>query len=398
MIKRVLFRDLDVSVLNLNKVLDEARRKDTTGFLKVVYWSKDDYLLFYEGKPYKALSFSPDGIRRVHPPEEFRIESKEGVASFFETTIDDLVGIIEYRHDVEKDGALVFFPFGTPIQEPVSVSFLDINKEFLLAQRSHLDGYVALFTEESLFGIVVFQGGFPVAVFGGDGSFRDRAVNYINANLIPAKSFMSMYTLEPEVLSFFYSLHSDNVRRIEEGFKTYKEAQEAVSKDKRDAIVVVEGEGIHRYDLFFKGYLVESLIKDRGIFVEDLQEKEKLSRKVENLPGRSIRLYDVSLIEKPQPLEIVLHGVEVEENSAVEEVRTIPIDKVSEIKSAFIKGIGPLGKLLWEKRLEELRFKESAMTESQLKILIEKLKREIPEESAARDFLDKVRNILPDII
>ncbi|MDQ7082170.1 MAG: hypothetical protein Q9N34_03655 [Aquificota bacterium] len=156
---------------------------------------------------------------------------------------------------------------------------------------------------------------------------------------------MSMYTLEPEVLSFFYSLRSDNLRRAEESFKTYREVQETVSKDKRDAIVVIEGEGIHRYDLFFRGHLVDSLVKDRGIFVEDPQEKEKLSRKVENLPSRSIKLYDVSLIEKPQPLEVALHEPDVEGG---EEIKTVPIDKgIGDQVERFIKDIGPVGKLLW---------------------------------------------------
>ncbi|RLJ70265.1 hypothetical protein BCF55_0531 [Hydrogenivirga caldilitoris] len=395
MVKRVLFKDLDINVMNINKVYEEVRKKEITGFLRVVYWSKDDYLLFNKGAPYKVVTFGADGSRSLSKAENFAIESKEGTASLVETTIDDLVGIIEYRHNIQQDGSLVFFPYGLLIQEPVSISFLDINKEFLLAQRSHLDGYVALYTEETLFGIVIFQGGFPVAVFGGDGSFGDRAVTYINANLIPAKSFMSMYTLEPELLSFAYSMHSDNVRKTERNFRTYEEAEKFVAEEKRNAVIVIEGEGIHRYDMFFRGQHIDRLVKEKGLFVNDEVERGRLATKVENLPDRSIWVYDISLIEKPQPIEVVIEGVEEEVVTSDSEV---PLDKVMEVKSAFIKEIGPLGKLIWEKTLNEFGFKESSMTINHIKIVVDKLKREIPEDEAAREFLRRVESILPDII
>ncbi len=395
MIKRVLFKDLDVNVMNISKVYDEVRRKEVTGFLRIVYWSKDDYLLFNRGTPYKVVTFKADGSRSVSDAEKFVVEKKEGTATLVETTIDDLVGIVEDRHSLLHDGSLIFFPYGLPIQEPVSISFLDINKEFLLAQRSHLDGYVALYTEENLFGIVVFQAGFPVAVFGGDGSFGDSAITYINANLIPAKSFMSMYTLEPETLSFVYSMHSDNVREMDGEFKTYEEAEKLVVEEKKNAIVVTDGEGIHRYDMFFRGQHVDRLIKEKGVFVNAGEEKEKLATKVENLPDRTITIYDISLIEKPKPLEVIIEGVEEE---VVVSDNEVPLDKVMEIKSAFIKEMGPLGKLIWEKTLNELGFKESSMSTNHLKIVVEKLRREIPEEEATREFLRQVEDILPDII
>ncbi len=395
MIKRVLFKDLDVNVMNISKVYDEVRRKEVTGFLRIVYWSKDDYLLFNRGTPYKVVTFKADGSRSVSDAEKFVVEKKEGTATLVETTIDDLVGIVEDRHSLLHDGSLIFFPYGLPIQEPVSISFLDINKEFLLAQRSHLNGYVALYTEENLFGIVVFQAGFPVAVFGGDGSFGDSAITYINANLIPAKSFMSMYTLEPEILSFVYSMHSDNVREMDGEFKTYEEAEELVVEEKKNAIVVTDGEGIHRYDMFFRGQHVDRLVKEKGVFVNAGEEKEKLATKVENLPDRTITIYDISLIEKPKPLEVIIEGVEEE---VVVSDNEVPLDKVMEIKSAFIKEMGPLGKLIWEKTLSELGFKESSMSTNHLKIVVEKLRREIPEEEATREFLRQVEDILPDII
>jgi len=395
MIKRVLFKDLDVNVMNIGKVYEEVRRKEVTGFLKLVYWSKDDYLLFHRGAPYKVVTFNSDGSRNISEADKFSVDRREGTATLVETTIDDLVGIIEDRSDVIHDGSLVFFPYGLPVQEPVSISFLDINKEFMLAQRSHLDGYVALYSDEQLFGTIVFHSGFPVAVFGGDGSFGDRAVTYINANLIPAKSFMSMYTLEPELLSFVYSMHSDNVREVEKDFSTYEEAEAVIKEERKNAIVITRGEGIHRYDMFFMGQHIDRLVKEKGVFLSEEMGKDRLATKVENLPSRTITVYDVSIIEKPRPIEVVIEGVEEEVVASDNEV---PLDKVLDIKSAYIKEMGPVGKLLWDKTLNELGFKESSMTTNHVRIVVEKLRKEIPEESATKEFLRQVENILPDII
>ncbi|NPA42194.1 MAG: hypothetical protein GXO18_07980 [Aquificae bacterium] len=394
MLKRYLFKDLDTKVMSFSKVIDEIRRKNLTGFLRVVYWTRDEYLLIREGEPYKVVIFNTDGTRQSAEPDTFKLGDEDGTASLAETTVDDLVAIAEYRHNPKMDGSIIFFPHGTPIQEPISVSFLDVNREFLLAQRSHLDGYMALYSEEEIFGLVVFQGGLPVAVFAGDGSYGQPAISYINAHLIPAKSFMSMYALEPELLSFMYSMHDDNIIELDLQIKNYSEAREYISKGRRSAIVVIESEGISRYDLFFRGQLIESLVKDKGVFLQG-EDKERLSVKVENLPDRTIKLYEVSLIEKPNTIDVV---IEVTSEEVVDTSPEVPLEKVTAVKSEFIRDIGPIGKLIWEKTLEEYGFKESSMNLNQLKIVVERLRKEFPEEDMSKEFMRKIEDILPDII
>jgi len=394
MIKKQLFKELDVNVLNLKNVLEEVRRKELTGFLRITYWTKDDFLLFLNGTPFKAVSLHSDGRRIVLDPESFKVENKEGTATLVETTLDDLVAFQEYRNNPAKDYSLIFFPYGTPVQEPVSVNFVDLNREFLLAQRSHLDGYMALYTEEKLLGMVVFQEGTSVAVFGGDASYGSQGIEFINSNLIPTKSYMSMYTLEQEILSFLYSMHADNVRRSETNFLNYNEAKAYVEKDKRNAVVLLEGGGIYRYDFFFRGQKLDTLIKEKGFFVQEEEEKKKLSVKVENMPDMKVEVFEFSLIERPSPIEVVIEGTS-EEEVAVE--GELPLDKVGEVKSAFIRELGPVGKLLWERTLEDFGFKESSMGMKQMKVLINKLVKEIPEEEARRAFLSKVRELFPDI-
>ncbi len=395
MIKRVLFKDLDINVINLGNIFDEARKRGLTGFFRATYWNRDDYLLFVDGAPFKLVSIYSDGRRIVGALENFKLEEREGTGTFAECTLDDLVGFQEYHHDPGRSGALFFFPFGTVVQETTPLSFLDLDKEFLLAQKSHLSGYMALYTQERLLGMVIFQEGVPVAVFGGDNSFASQAVDYINANLVPAKSFMSMYTLEYEILSFMYSMHSDNVHSVDSKFMTYTEAKDFVEQGKRNAIILIEGGGIHRYDLFFRGQQVDRLVKEKGLFVTDEEPAGRLSVKAENMPDRSIWVYEVSIIEKPLPIEV---SIEVTSEEATVVESEIPVDKVGEVRSLFIKEIGPVGKLIWEKTLDELRFKENAMSLNQVRILIERLKKEFPEEELAKEFLRKIKEVLPDIM
>ncbi len=70
---------------------------------------------------------------------------------------------------------------------------------------------------------------------------------------------------------------------------------------------------------------------------------------------------------------------------------------MSEVRSAFIRELGPVGKLIWEKALEELGFKESSMNLNQMRILLERIKKEFPEEESRRSFLSNVKKVLPDI-
>jgi len=395
MLKRILFSRLDVNVLNLDSVLREASRREVTGYLRVVYWDREDFLLFAGGIPFRAITLRSDGRRISHEPQSFRLEARDGSASFVETTLDDLVAFQEYRHFPDRDGALLFFPYGTVVQEPISLSFLDLNRQFLLAQRSHLYGYMALFTDENLIGMVVFQGGFPVAVIGGNGSFGSAAVEHINSSLVPSESRMSMYAVEPELLSFLCSLNPGNLTRVDSVFMTYQEVEEFVVSENRSAVALIESEGIYRYDFFFHGQHVERIVKDRGFYVTDEEEKSRISLKVENLPGRRIYLYEVNLVEKAAPMEVVLECA-----SSVEEVSEAVLspELVDMLRSAFVEEMGPLGKLIWERTLENMGFRESALSRKQVRMLVERLRREIPESEAERRFTRKVKEFMPDII
>ncbi len=393
MLKRYVFKDLEVGVLNFNNILDEVRRKNLTGFLRVIYWTRDEYLLFHEGEPYQGVAFH-SGRQRINlEPDKFRFRDEEGSATLAEATLDDLVSIQELRTEPDTDGAFLMFPYGLQVQEPVSLSFVDFKKEMLLAKRSHLNGYMAIYSPNEIFGVVVFEAGNPVMVLGANGSLGQSAVNYINANIIPAKSYLSVYNLEPEIVNFMCSMWGDNVREIKLNSDNYADVKEYIAGKNMDVVVLLESGGIYRYDLFFKGQLVETIVKDRGIFIYDEEEKVHLSEKVENLPDKKIEVFEVKILKERSPVDVV---IEIGQARVEELQEAVPAEKVDAIKTAFIRDIGPIGKLIWEKLINEYGLKETDMNINQLRLVVEKLRAEFPEEEARKDFIRKVRDILPD--
>jgi hypothetical protein len=391
--KKVLFKDIDINVLNLGNVLEEVRKKELTGYLRVVYWDSDEFLLFVNGHAKKAVTMGNQGRRILLSPENFRIKEKEGSATLVETTLDDLVAFQEYRHDPEKDGSLIFFPYGTVTQETVSLGFLDIQKEFALAERSHLDGYVTLYTDSGILGSVIFSGGKPVCVQAGNGSWGEGAVEYLNQNLNPSTTFMSMYAVEPEVLSFLYSLQPGRIKKSQQVFENYQIARQKVEESKLSAIILTESEGMYRYDLFFRGQPVERVLKEKGFIISDDEQKDRLSVKVENLPESRVHLYEVSLIEKPEQIP-----VSIAPSLPPEAEEEVPSDVVANAKSEFVRMVGPVGRLIWDKIIKDSAYKETSLTKAQFRDIIDKLTKEIPEEEGRKNFIEKIRSFSPDII
>ena len=313
-----------------------------------------------------------------------------------ETSLDDLVSFQTLKRYPQRDGACIFFPYGSMIQEPVLMSYLDVNKEMIMAQKSHLDGYIAIYTRESLLGIVVFSQGSPVAVFGGNGTVGKEAIEYINNFATPSKSYISVYSVDTELMPFVYSLKPSNVKRLDVHFTLYKEAQERIEGSRISGIVMLEGGGIYRYDLFFRGHHVARLVKDKGFLVTGEEDKNRLSVKIENMPESSITLYELNVTTSPSPIEI---GFATQAEKA-QEAGGVSIDSeaVGKIKDIFVKELGPVGKVLWGRILEELALNESGMNSMQVKVLLERLQEEMPEDSAKEEFLSRVKEALGDII
>jgi len=394
MLKRYIFKDLDIGILNLNNVIQEVSRKNMTGFLRVVYWTRDEYLLFHEGEPFQGVIFHTDGQRTNFESDKFSLKDEEGSATLVETTLDDLVSIQEFRISPDTEGAFFIFPYGLQVQEPVSLNFVDFDKEMLLAKRSHLDGYMAIYSPSELFGIVVFESGNPVTVLSANGSLGQSAINYINANIIPARSYLSVYNLEPEIVSFMCSMWGDNVREVKLNSDNYANVKDYIASKNMDAVVLLESGGICRYDLFFRGHLVDTMVKDKGIFIYDEDEKHRLAVKVENLPDKRMKVFEVRILQELNPVNVM---IETKQDIHQETQDKVPVEKVSAIRSAFIQDIGPIGRLIWDRLLNEYGLRETDININQLKLIIEKLRAEFPEEEARKDFIRRVKEILPDI-
>jgi len=194
-----------------------------------------------------------------------------------------------------------------------------------------------------------------------------------------------MYALEHEVMPFLYSLNKARILSSHVG--RYEEAKERAKDIGSGSLILAEGGGMRRYDFFFRGANVMSFLKDNGFFITDEEELRELSAKVEGMPDVKVSVYEVPLVENPEPIEVVIEPTSPDTDKLLPET-------VRKIKSLFIKKIGPVGRLIWSKTLEELGIEEEAVGRKEVLSLIERLGREIPEEDAREDFLHRCKEIV----
>ena len=382
MLKTYLIKDTDIALIDLKKLLDDARLRKLTGFLHVSYWDRDDFLLLHQGKPVRSVAFHQDGRTVFGDPNGFGFVSQWGTVTLAETGLDDLVGLQEAGLYVLKERGINLFPCGTPVQSDIPMTYLDIDRVFLLAKKSHVDGYAAFYTPTGLIGTVVFQGGEPVGAVGPRGSKDTSGIKGIASSVIPPKSFVTLYTLESDLIPFFLSICRGGVRYLE---------TEEVPED-FSGVVVTGARGTYRYDLFFRGAGVGTLFKERGVFIWDEGRKREISDKIDGLPGKERLVFEVDLNVELKPLEF-----SPDELKAKEETQEVPAESVDRIKALFVREMGPVGRIIWEKILEEFHLKEGSMTLRQLSLLVDRLKEEFPEEEAKREFIVKVREIVPNL-
>lgn len=132
-------------------------------------------------------------------------------------------------------------------------------------------------------------------------------------------------------------------------------------------------------------YDIENLEEVLSNNEESLKEQEKVSEKensskIKNLE-EEISTEQKEIEEKVPSLEEIL---EEGEDLPVEE------DILNELKQEFIKGIGPVGKILFNKHLK----KSGKITRKNLKLFTDKLADEIPEEERKLKFLQEIKSII----
>ncbi len=376
MIKRYIFKELDLKLLNLDKVLGEIRNKKFTGFLKIDYWDRSEILTFHEGNGLKLVKIFTDGKASLEEFKNFRIENSEGSSSLMEADIEDISSLHCFALNTSSLHCLSIFPYGTPFHDTVPVEFVNIKNELRLIREAGLYGYMAFFTPYELLGFIVLQNGEPVEII------KEKNIK----SLLHIKdAYISIYSLEPELVQFLYSMK--NAKLINEKFKDFKEVKEYVESEKMDAIVHTVAGNIHRYDFFFRGLKVSEIVRYSGILISEDEEREALSSKVENIPEKNIHLYSINIITD-------VKRVNVEELFTEKGEREISPENLNEIKIEFIKYLGPVGKILWDKILKEMGIDEGVLYESDIRRLVDRLEREIPEEDLKKEFKERVKEKL----
>ena len=383
--KRAVFKGLDIQTLNLRSLLEDLRIKKFTGFLKVSYWNRDEFLLLFEGRPLRGIALSEEGKFVKFPPQDFALKDQRGSASLFEASLFEIVLLENPFWDPLKHGPLVFLPFGDTVQEDIFLGYVDLEKELLMIERSHLYGYVALYTTEEIVGMILFENGKCVGIFAGDGNSGQGAKTYISTHFLPAKTYLTAVSLEPEIVNLFHLSRRENLGFVEghqEGPSYFRETQ-------KSGLVVSNASSLTEIDVFYKGSEAFSVVKEAGVILGG-ERAQEVREKIKDLPGVESRSYEFISLEPPSYTDFKLDLLSQTAGPILSS------DKIEEVKSLYVSEIGPVGKILWEKTLEGMGLKEGGLSAKTLKLIIERLADEIPEGEARREFMNRVRSIVPE--
>ncbi len=194
---------------------------------------------------------------------------------------------------------------------------------------------------EEIFGLILFSKGAPVAAF--SAGLSDGTASIMNGKI----------------------KNSGELKALAEDLK----------ERKASCLLAIHDTLYNSYHIFFhKGELVASLYRTVAI-VEDIPFEEIV-------PKGSFNLLALPPKQGQTTLEIPVD---------TEVSRRLTKKELEYIKEAFVDQVGPVGKLLWKKVLKSMNKGELDISEENVKDLIYKLAREIPDEEYRNEFLNRLR-------
>ncbi len=364
---------LNLEFVDPKNLIDTFQKERFTGFLKTVEWDKNSYLLLLEGQPVKVIEETKEGLK-YSDPSSFSFPEK-GTLEVYETDDVALVRAMKGFPNPHEEGPMFVMGFGEEFQGSTPFKAMDMDKFLLMAERSFFNGYLLFHTKLRALGIMFLYNGKPVGVFS-DNRSGERAINNMRSSL--PNSFVTVYLLDPAYIPLILATY-----RIDK-FKEFSLEKEedfdklrSKLKTSRESMLLY-GETLTQRcsHLFYRGTEVLSLTHDLfGSYPhEEQREPDKVS------------MYRLFVDPRPQPISVRL-------TTSVEDIGTVPSDRVSAVKDAFLEEIGPIGKILWNKILGEFGWQEDKIPVDRFDELLIRLSEEIPEESHRREFLRRVRRL-----
>ncbi len=359
--KKVLYRNLELGVINLGGLLKDLRSKEFTGYIKNRGWNYEDYVAFWEGSPIRVISVGEDGSREELKLSDYIWIDRGKTIDVVETDPLTLANLFRDSFSVEDSRALILAGFGEEITEPIRFSLFNLENAVASFKRGHFTGYILWTNPTEIIGMCLFYDGSPIAL--NVGKTWDMEAQSIIASKVGGNTYVHIYALDPEIVLIANSL------RIGVGKQTFFSIKEV------DTGVYEETDSWGgMYSFIYRGQSVVSYrVKDGEVDVVN-----------PDFEG-SVSVWSMELITTPTPIEISLSRDSVE---------VIPSEVAQRIKEMFVDEIGPVGPILWNRILSDLGLDESHIPKNMVDKLLNKLASEIPEGKHSEAFLSKVRRFV----
>ncbi|SHK34676.1 hypothetical protein [Thermocrinis minervae] len=354
-----VYGDLSTDSVDWRGLLADFSERRLTGYIKLTYWDREDYLILVEGSLKEGLR-KIKGSNIVHINPSQYVPSGSGIIDVFQTTL-----CVVHRMRSFKDMPLspyTFAGYGTLAFPYVKLASINLAKLLQNIRNVGLYGYAVFSTVHDIKLMVVFQDGTPILSYYDDGYNLER---YQSLMLSPSEVFLEVYSTDKELPLLLYSM------------RTIREVKREEFKSSMAGIHVTEVDRGSRFYVFYHRSRPVLCIRSHLEGFDHLEECP---------PADTGTFFSMQIEYSPQPIEI--RFTEPSPSSKINP------GSVLELKKYFTEEIGPIGPLIWNKVLKHLGLSEESMDEESFKRLIDALYMEIPDKLHAENFLKKAKGIV----
>ena len=374
--RRQLREKVNFEFISAKSLMDDLISSSFTGYIKVILWNEERYIPFYEGTVQEIISVRDDTVETL-PYSEKHLPIT-GTGEIYETDVVSIMNMLNGNCSIEKCSALCLAGYGEVLQDTQPAGRIDFNKFISVSEETKYNGYILIHSYKGPISGIFFFNGKPIGVCicKRDEPFHD-ALNLIRNDI--KKNLATIFILPPELTLLLYNMKSMNANR--KGVIKNKLELEALMqsiKDRRISGVLYIKKGSRRryYGFFYKGLDIRFIYQDITDIIDiDISESDVIGAFV---------LYTMQI--DPNPRAISLDSLTADKPEYV-----VPVRDIENIKDAFIEEIGPIGKVVWKKILQELGWEEDAVPVDKLNELVDRLSEEIPYDVHKNAFLKRVR-------
>ncbi|RUM31663.1 MAG: hypothetical protein DSY42_02300 [Aquifex sp.] len=350
--KEEVIGNLVGEIVNWQALLRDVEARNLTGFIKIETWEYTDYVIVGEGNPLKVVrvegknkSFLP--LAQYRPPEDSKI-------SVFKST-PILTAHICKSGNFEELQTLIISGYGNEVFHS-NLNIIDSSNFKKFVEKVDFSGYTVCYTFVDILCNIFFLNG-KIIGLNVKKHWDKNALDLLDMSL--GEVFISSYVIEPEEIILLNSLKNGLEKK----------------KDFREGYGFVYGGDIISF--VFKGETRKTL----KLEIEEIREENSKTGST---------FYGVKVIENPEEIPIGIDEILGTKGQRVSE------KTIQTVKNIFLEHIGPIGKVVWDRIIKDLQIPYDRFTTSTLKLLVIKLKEEIPEEDLQSEFLKRIKEVIDE--